>query len=270
MEIAADFSDDCWQPLESEFQPLLDFESEISREVPHNDISLLTQKIKRSFLDYVRQGIMLEAVRRYRLYKRQYRDFAEYCKLALGRSPWYCTKIIQAAQICLRLIKSKFKILPTSVAQALPLVKFAKVDEYGDSPLQDRWQTVLDGFQPEQITAAKIQEVLDENPEGRAKQVRVSGKAYQLLKEKAAAAGMAVSKYLEMVIIGGTEPPDDEPDDVEPVELTPEKEEICDRLEASFPRQSKPKRAAGFGSKKLSTCHQKALNNRSDKASDSS
>ncbi|MEG4047803.1 hypothetical protein, partial [Microcoleus sp. Pol17_C1] len=42
MDITADFLDDCWQPPESEFQPLLDFESEISREVPHNDISLLS------------------------------------------------------------------------------------------------------------------------------------------------------------------------------------------------------------------------------------
>jgi hypothetical protein len=125
-------------------------------EVPHNDISLLTQRIKRSFLDYVRQGIMLDAVRRYRLYKRSYRDFAEYCKLALGRSPFYCKRIIQAAQICLELIKAKFKILPTSVAQALPLVKFAKVDEYGDCQLPDKWQTVLGNFPPEGITAAKI------------------------------------------------------------------------------------------------------------------
>ncbi|MEG4098820.1 hypothetical protein [Microcoleus sp. Pol8_D1] len=267
MDITADFLDDCWQPPESEFQPLLDFESEISREVPHNDISLLTQKIKRSFLDYVRQGIMLDAVRRYRLYKRQYRDFAEYCKLALGRSPFYCKKIIQAAKICLHLIKSKFKILPTSVAQALPLVKFAQVDEYGQTQLEEKWQTVIDGFPPQLITAAKIQEALDENPEDRAKQIRVSGKAYQLLQQKAAAAGMAVSKYLEM-LIGGTEPPDDEPPDDEETELTAEKEEICDRLDEIFARQ-KPKRLAGFGSKKPSKSYQKAIN-RSDKASDSS
>jgi len=122
LTLNSDNFDDLWQPPDSEFQPLLDFELEISREVPHNDISLLTQRIKRSFLDYVRQGIMLDAVRRYRLYKRHYRDFAEYCKLALGRSPFYCKRIIQAAQICLELIKSKFRILPTSVAQALPLL----------------------------------------------------------------------------------------------------------------------------------------------------
>jgi len=266
MELAADFNDIFWEPPETEFQPLLDFESEITSEAPHNDIALLTQRIKRSFLDYVRQGIMLETVRRHRLYKRQYKDFAEYCNRALGRSHFYCQKIIQAAQICLRLIKSKFKILPNCVAQALPLLKFAKVDEYGESKLQDKWQTVIDGFPPHLITAAKIQEALDENPEDRAKQVRVSGKSYQLLEQKAAAAGMAVSAYLEM-LIGGTQPPDEEPpDDDEETELTPEKEEICDRAEAF----AKAKPLAGFGKPKLSKSYQKAINIRSDKASDSS
>ncbi|MEG5044631.1 hypothetical protein [Microcoleus sp. B4-C1] len=215
MEITADFNDIYWEPSETEFQPLLDFESEISDQVPHNDIAVLTQRIKRSFLDYVRQGIMLHAVCRYRLYKRQYHDFAEYCKLALGRSHFYCKKIIQAAQICLRLIKAKFKVLPTSVSQALPLLKFAKVDEYGDSELQDKWQTVIDGFPPQLITVAKIQEVLDENPEDRAKQVRIKGKAYKLLQEKAVAAGMSVSEYLEYLIGGESVPEDDLSNDEE-------------------------------------------------------
>jgi hypothetical protein len=215
---------------------------------------------------------MIDAVRRYRLYKRQYRDFAEYCKLGLGRSPYYCTKIIQAAQVCLQLIKSKFRILPTSVAQALPLLKFAKVDEYGESPLVDKWQTVIDEHPAPSITAIKIQETLDENPEGRAKQVRIGGKAYQLLQQKAAAAGMAISKYLEM-LIGGGEPPDDEPPDRDKyeTELTHEKEAICDRAEA-FVKKAKPAKRRGFAIKKLSRRHQKAINpaNRSDQVSDSS
>jgi hypothetical protein len=270
LTLNSDFSDELWEPPESEFQPLLDFQNEILSAIPHNDISVLTQRIKRSFLDYVRQGIMLDAVRRYRLYKRSYRDFAEYCKLALGRSHFYCKRIIQAAQICLELIKAKFKILPTSVAQALPLLKFAKVDEYGNNQLEDKWQTVLGNFPPENITAAKIAETLDENPEDRAKQVRIGGKAYQVLQKKAAAAGMAVSKYLEM-LIGGT-PPDHEPppDDIEGTELTPEKEAICDRAEA-FVKKAKPARR-GFTIKKLSRCHQKAISasGRSDQVSDSS
>jgi hypothetical protein len=210
-------------------------------------------------------------VRRYRLYKRQYRDFSEYCKLALGRSPYYCKRIIEAAQVCLALIKSKFRILPTSVAQALPLLKFAKVDEYGESQLQDKWQTVIDEHRPESITAVKIAETLEENPEGRAKQVRIGGKAYKVLQQKALEAGMAVSKYLEMLING--EPPDDEPppDDIKGTELTPEKEAICDRAEA-FIKKAELKRKRGFPIKKLSRCHQKAISGpvRSDRESDSS
>jgi hypothetical protein len=259
MEITADFNDIFGEPPETEFQALLDFESEVSCEAPHNDIAELTKSLKLSFLDYVRQGIMLHTVRRYRLYKQQYRDFAEYCKLALGRSHCYCKKIIQAAQVCLQLIKSNFKILPTSVAQVLPLVKFAKIDAYGDSQLGDKWQTVLDGFPDHQITAAKIQETLDENPEDRAKQVRIGGKAYQLLQQKALAAGMSVSKYLEMLI--GGEPPDDEPPDDElrndqDTELTSEQEEICNEVEAFIKTKSVINR--GFGIKSLSKSHQKA------------
>ena len=271
MEIAADFNDIFWEPPEIEFQPLLDFENEVLSEIPHNDVAVLTQRIRRSFLDYVRQGIMLDAVRRYRLYKRSHRDFADYCKNALGRSPYYCKKIIQAAQVCLQLIKSKFKILPTSVAQALPLLKFAKVDEYGESPLADRWQTVIDEHPAPSITAIKIQETLDENPEGRAKQVRIGASAYLLLQKKAAAAGMAISKYLEL-LIGGSEPPDEEPPDNDKyqTELTPEKEAICDRVEAVTKKAKPDKR--GFALEKLSRCHQKAIRpaNRSDKVSDSS
>jgi hypothetical protein len=211
-------------------------------------------------------------VRRYRLYKRQYRDFSEYCKLALGRSPYYCKRIIEAAQVCLTLIKSKFRILPTSVAQALPLLKFAKVDEYGESQLQDKWQTVIDEHRPESITAIKIQETLDENPEGRAKQVRLSGKAYQLLQKKAVQAGMLVSEYLEKLITN-CEPPDDEPPPPdEGTELTPEKEAICDRAEAFIRKAKKLTTSRGFAIKKPSRCHQKAISgsNRSDKVSDSS
>jgi hypothetical protein len=273
MEITADFNDILWEPPESEFQPLLDFENEVIQEAPHNDISLLTQRIKRSFLDYVRQGIMLDTVRRYRLYKRSYRDFAEYCKLALGRSPFYCKRIIQAAQICLQLIKAKFKILPTSVAQALPLLKFAKVDEYGDCQLSDKWQTVLGNLPPENITAAKIAETLDENPEDRPKQIRIGGKAYLLLQKKAVAAGMLVFEYLEM-LIGVIEPPEDEPppDDEDTPKLTPEQEQICDRAEA-FVKKAKPATRRGFAIKKLSRCYQKSISIpkvRSDYESDSS
>ncbi|MCC3406013.1 MAG: hypothetical protein JGK17_10550 [Microcoleus sp. PH2017_10_PVI_O_A] len=246
-----DFSDDWGEPSEAEFQPLLDFENEILLEAPH------------------KQGVMLYTVQRYRLYKQKYKDFRDYCKLALGRSHFYCKKIIQAAQVCLELIKSKFKILPTSVSQALPLVKFAKVDEYGESQLQDKWQTVLDGFPAQSITAAKIAETLDENPEDRAKQVRIGGQAYQLLQKKAIEAGLTVSQYLEKLISGSGEPPEEQPleGEGEGTELTPEKEEICDRAEAYIKSKSKKR---GFAIRVRSKSYQISDKNRSDTLSDSS
>ncbi|TAE93552.1 MAG: hypothetical protein EAZ60_26625, partial [Oscillatoriales cyanobacterium] len=215
------------------------------------------------------QGVMLYTVQRYRLYKQKYKDFRDYCKLALGRSHFYCKKIIQAAQVCLELIKSKFKILPTSVSQALPLVKFAKVDEYGESQLQDKWQTVLDGFPAQSITAAKIAETLDENPEDRAKQVRIGGQAYQLLQKKAIEAGLTVSQYLEKLISGSGEPPEEQPleGEGEGTELTPEKEEICDRAEAYIKSKSKKR---GFAIRVRSKSYQISDKNRSDTLSDSS
>ncbi|MEG4851743.1 hypothetical protein QUB10_12605 [Microcoleus sp. B5-D4] len=200
LTLKPDFSDEWCEPPEAEFQPLLEFENEILDQAPHNDILILTQRIKRSFLDYVRQGIMLDAVRRYRLYKHTYKDFADYCKNALGRSPFYCQTIIKAAKVCMHLIKSNFQTLPTSVAQAMPLWKFAKVDSYGNCQLTEKWSEVVESIPVHQITAAKIQETLDENPEDRAKQVRIKGKAYKLLQEKALAAGMSVSEYLEHLI----------------------------------------------------------------------
>ena len=83
---------------------------------------------------------------------------------------------------------------------------------------------------------------------------------------------MAISKYLEM-LIGGGEPPDEEPPDNDKyeTELTPEKEAICDRAEA-FIKKAKPTKRREFAIKKLSPCHKKAIKraNRSDQVSDSS
>jgi len=47
----------------AEYQPLLDFESEIQDEGKFANLEFLTKEIKRGFLDYVRQGIMLHTIR---------------------------------------------------------------------------------------------------------------------------------------------------------------------------------------------------------------
>ncbi|MEG4283062.1 hypothetical protein QUB68_08035 [Microcoleus sp. A006_D1] len=209
--------------------PLLDFEEEIQNQSPFHDLDYLTGEIKRGFLDYVRQGIMLDAIRKLRLYKGKFKTFKSYCEQALGRQYFYCTQIIKSAGICLRLIKAGFEILPSCVAQVVPLFKHAVTDQYGDCALQEKWQEVVDVIPKERITAVTIAETVDNNPNLRLKQIRIKTDTYALLTKKAAAAGMSISEFLGRLV--------DEynPRNLEqPAEHTPEQEEILDQLDAEF------------------------------------
>ena len=232
--------------------PLLDFEEEIHSQSPFHDLDYLTGEIKRGFLDYVRQGIMLDAIRRLRLYKDQFKTFKNYCEQALGRQYFYCTQIIKAAGICLRLIKAGFEILPSCVAQVVPLFKHAIINKYGDSPLEDKWQEVVDVVPKERITAVTISETVDNNPELRLKQIRIKTDTYALLAKKAAAAGMSISELLAR-LVDEYNPRNLE----EPAEHTPEQEEILDKLDEEFKKpateqissSAKGNKSKGFGVK---------------------
>jgi hypothetical protein len=258
----------------SEYQPLLDFESEIQDEGKFANLDLLTIEIKRGFLDYVRQGIMLHTIRRFRLYKDKFKEFQTYCEKGLKRQHFYCKQIIKAADICLRLIKFGFKVLPNCVAQAIPLVKYAAVDRYGDSPLVSKWQEVVNTVPKERISAVTIAETVDENPEPRLQQVRIKKDTYALLAKKAAAAGLSFSELLDR-IADEYNPQDTE----EPTTYTPEQEAILDKLDAEFQQSSTVETSGqtkGFTirkpDKRTSKCHQKAISraNRVGEESDSS
>jgi hypothetical protein len=260
------------EPPGAEYQPLLDFESEIQDEGKFANLDLLTTEIKRGFLDYVRQGIMLHTIRRFRLYKDKFKDFKTYCEKGLGRQHFYCKQIIKAADICLRLIKSGFEVLPNCVAQAIPLLKYAAVDQYGDSPLINKWQEVVHTVPKERISAVTIAETVDENPEPRLQQVRIKKDTYARLAKKAAEAGLSVSEFLDRMVDEYI-PRDTE----EPTTHTPEQQEILDQLDAEF-QQSATVEASGQTKgftirkpdKKTSKCHQKAISraNRVGKESD--
>ncbi|MEG4996164.1 MULTISPECIES: hypothetical protein [unclassified Microcoleus] len=220
--------------------PLLDFEEEIQNQSPFHDLDYLTGEIKRGFLDYVRQGIMLDAIRKLRLYKHKFKTFKSYCEQALGRQYFYCTQIIKSAGICLRLIKAGFEILPSCVAQVVPLFKHAVTDQYGDCALEEKWQEVVDVIPKERITAVTIAETVDNNPNLRLKQIRIKTDTYDLLTKKAAAAGMSVSEFLARLV--------DEynPRNLEqPAEHTPEQEEILDQLDAEFKKPAAEQSATG-------------------------
>ncbi len=160
------------------------------------------------------------------------------------------------------------------MAQAIPLVKYAAVDRYGDSPLVSKWQEVVSTVPKERISAVTIAETVDENPEPRLQQVRIKKDTYALLAKKAAAAGLSFSELLDR-IADEYNPQDSE----EPTTHTPEQEAILDKLDAEF-QQSSTVEASGQTKgftikkpdKKTSKCHQKAISraNRVGEESDSS
>jgi len=173
------------------------------------------------------------------------------------------------------LIKSGFEILPNCVAQAIPLLKYAAVDQYGDSPIISKWQEVVRTVPKERISAATIAETVDENPEPRLQQVRIKKDTYALLAKKAAAAGLSFSEFLDR-IADEYNPQDTQ----EPTVHTPEQQEILDQLDAEFHKDAvveaigqTDKPVPGLGLKKLSRGYQKAISSpkvRSDCESDSS
>jgi len=120
---------------------------------------------------------------------------------------------------------------------------------------------------------SKIAETIDENPEPRLQQVRIKKNTYALLAKKAAAVGLSFAEFLDR-IADEYNPQDTE----EPTTHTPEQVEILDQLDGEFQknvavveaiaRTDKP--VAGFGMKRPSKSHQKAIKNRFDKESDSS
>jgi hypothetical protein len=248
---------------------LLDFEEEIKNESPFHDLEHLTNEIKRGFLDYVRQGIMLDAIQRLRLYKDKFKDFKTYCEKALSRQHFYCQQIIKAAGICLRLIKAGFEILPSCVAQVVPLFKHATINKYGDSPLEQKWQKVVDEVPKARITAITISETIDDNPDLRPKQIRIKNDTYALLTKKAAAAGMSISELLARLVDEYNPRDLEKPEN--PAEHTPEQEKILDELDEEFKKPVTEQRASsatgnksqGFGVKVKSKTPSRKLKSKS-------
>jgi hypothetical protein len=264
-----DFLDEL-PPDSTYWQPIFDFGQETFAEAPYNNLESLTAQIKQGFLDYCKQGIMLQVVRRYRLYKAKYKDFTEYCERELGRSAAYCRKIIDAAEVALALIRDGFEILPKCVAQALPLKKFLKKSELSidTEELCSNWKAIVDSLPENQITASKIADALDENPDGKTQKVSINGKIHKVLQKKALAAGMSASKYLEKLIADAedTELEEDfiEEEEKQPTEI-PDREAILEATEAYIVSKSQP--IADATAERIPTGDR---SNRSDAMSDSS
>lgn len=189
-------------------------------------------EIRNYLLSYVRVGLVADAVRRFKLYQKfddaskNCKDFGEYCRKFVGKSEWYVNKIIDAAKVCLKLIKQGFSEtqLPANEYQARPLVRLyqkaqqiyqAVIDKFcpggtgenvppeadlppdPDMVLTEKWNTVISELPAYRITGERVAEIVEEKPEmDRPEKISLRASTSQRLKRAAIDAGMSLEEYL--------------------------------------------------------------------------
>jgi hypothetical protein len=244
-----------------------------------SDLPYWEHEIKSNSLAYVRVGLSLQIVRSKLAYgnKKWRHLFEEFCRNSPAGSIGYANQIIKAAQITLDLINQGFKTLPSCVAQALPLARFSsslgkanKQDSHKE--ISQKWQEVIDTAPNGQITAALVKTVVNGEPEEPKKAFKVGKHLKDALIQEARARGISTEEMLEEILAERYK------EKSESARAAAEQEEILDQLDAEFQQSAAPAEAiapttkpvAGFGCQKPSRNPQKAINNRSDQASDSS
>ena len=110
----------------------------------------LTQQLKHSQLQYVRDSIMYYEILTKRLYKARYSNFNQWGQTEVGLTSWRIKQIIEAGGATLKLIAAGHTKLPLNASQAFAL---SKLD---DERLVEVWETVLDIYGIHEITAEKI------------------------------------------------------------------------------------------------------------------
>ena len=110
----------------------------------------LTQQIKHSQLQYVRDSLVYYEILTKRLYKAKYSNYNQYAQTELGMTSWRCKQIIESGAVALKLIAAGHTKLPMNSSQAYAL---SKLD---DEKLVEVWETVLDIYQLHEITMEKI------------------------------------------------------------------------------------------------------------------
>ncbi len=110
----------------------------------------LTQQIKHSQLQYVRDSIIYYEILTKRLYKAKYSNFNQWGQTEVGLTSWRIKQVIDAGTVTLKLIAAGHTKLPLNSSQAFAL---SKLD---DERLVEVWETVLDIYALHEITKEKI------------------------------------------------------------------------------------------------------------------
>lgn len=111
----------------------------------------LTQQLKHSQLQFVKDGILYYEILTKRLYKAKYSNFNQYGQEELGLTSWRIKQKIEATAVVLKLIAAGFTRLPQNTSQAYVLHKLT------DERLVEVWHSVCVMYSQHELTREKIE-----------------------------------------------------------------------------------------------------------------
>ncbi|MDJ0577780.1 MAG: hypothetical protein QNJ65_21795, partial [Xenococcaceae cyanobacterium MO_234.B1] len=151
-----------YYPMSPSVEDILTYKQELESEGRGITIEWATSEIKNHLLNWVRVGLVADAVRRYRLYKGKFARWQDYCQSEIGKSVWQVKRIINAAKVVIELAEAGFEQLPTCEAQASKLVRYLDQSSIcsNHQTLYDKWKQVISRLPKHQITGDKIDEEL--------------------------------------------------------------------------------------------------------------
>jgi len=122
-----------------------------------NELTEYESVIERGLKTFVEVGTALLAIREAKLYRLNYGTFEEYCQERWGMVRRQADRLISAAEVSENL--RPIGLIPTSESQARPLTQLAREEQ----PFV--WQRAVESAPDGRVTAAHVQQVVDEYKE---------------------------------------------------------------------------------------------------------
>ncbi len=185
-----------WEGVDEPYRTILEECYYLNEQGRYSELDAITNSIKYHRVSYLKIGWELYQVKYYRLYKKGYKSFKEYCEKAVNYPLWRANKLIAAAFMAIKLIKAGFNIIPQNEYQARVLLGLS------DEELLEKWQEVLDRYLPHQITAKKIENIVKREAKPKKVNLRLPIMLVEEIESKAINNGMTVEELITKVFEG--------------------------------------------------------------------
>ena len=109
---------------------------------------------------------------------------------------WRANQIIESAGVAIKLIKYGFKIIPQNETQAKILIRLKEEE------LSEKWQEVLDNYEPHKITATRIEKIIFGEQKRKKGTIKLPIKVIREIENKSLEMGMSSADLITKIIKG--------------------------------------------------------------------